>query len=38
VSGPDVPTGVAAAAAFIAAYLVIAGLLAAFGGGLTAAV
>jgi hypothetical protein len=38
VSGPDVPTGVAAAAAFIAAYLVIAGLLAAFGGGLTVAV
>ena len=38
VSGPDVPMGVAAAAAFIAAYLVIAGLLAAFGGGLTAAV
>ncbi|WP_410611901.1 hypothetical protein [Amycolatopsis sp. lyj-109] len=38
VSGPDVPTGVAATAAFIAAYLVITGLLAAFGGGLTAAV
>ncbi|WP_410645595.1 hypothetical protein [Amycolatopsis sp. lyj-346] len=38
VSGPDVPMGVAAAAAFVAAYLVIAGLLAAFGGDVTAAV
>lgn len=37
-SGPDVPMGVAAAAAFVLAYLVIAGLLAAFGGGFTAAV
>jgi hypothetical protein len=32
------PAGVVAAAAFVAAYLVIAGLLAALGGGLTAAV
>ncbi|WP_410606452.1 hypothetical protein [Amycolatopsis sp. lyj-109] len=38
VSGPNVPMGVAAAAAFVSACLVIAGLLAAFGGGFTAAV
>jgi hypothetical protein len=38
VSGPDLPLGVAAAATFVTVCLVIAGLLAAFGGGLTTAV
>jgi hypothetical protein len=36
--GPDVPMGLVAAVAFVAAYLVLAGLLAAFGGALTAVV
>ncbi|MEV7099766.1 hypothetical protein AB0M80_43825 [Amycolatopsis sp. NPDC051045] len=36
--GPDVPMGLVAATVFVAAYLVLAGLLAAFGGGPTAAV
>lgn len=35
--GPDLPLGIAAAATFITVCLVIAGLLAAFGGGLTTA-
>lgn len=35
--GPDLPLGVAAAATFVTVCLVIAGLLAAFGGGLTTA-
>jgi hypothetical protein len=37
-SGPDLAAGVATAAAFVAGCLAIAGLLAAFGGGVTAAV
>lgn len=37
VRGPDLPLGVAAAATFVTFCLVIAGLLAAFGGGLTTA-
>jgi hypothetical protein len=36
--GPDMSMGLLAAVAFVAAYLVLAGLLAAFGGGLTALV
>ena len=37
-SGPDVRAGVAAAAAFLAAYLVLAGLVTVFGGGFAVAV
>lgn len=37
-SGPDLPVGAATAAAFVMACLVVAGLLATVGGGLTAAV
>jgi len=38
VSGPDLPLGVAAAATFVTVCLAIAGMLAAFGGGLTTVV